>query len=607
MTTSTPDSFGIAERNLIREMDAIGTELAAGTISPDEASARILELKSVVEQNAQQRPIGLSWPVQEDHFDESMRVDIPVLRRRDDLSFAGSDATAPTHTLIKGDNLPVLQALNAGYVGLVKLILLDPPYFSNSNEMTFQDRFERSHWLTMMALRLVAAKELLTEDGVIAVHIDNRAQADLMHLMNMVFGAKNFVESIVWRKKAGGADNSGGIATDHEYINVYSKGAKPTIHRDPMARAAISYPHTDKRGDYELKPLDMPGLGEPAKEPFPIVGPDGNEYLPRVRKGKRVGWRWGQAKVDEDYDQLVFKDGVFYTKNYRKDDMLARSVLVEAERFGRTRTGKADIKKILGDVFSYPKPVKLSKHLLRIFTQADDIVLDFFAGSGTTLQAAAELNIEDGGSRSCILVTDAGLASVEGPSAARSKKQKAAAVDIAERITYERVRRALTGQDWADGKEHPDLGQGLSVHELGWVSTVDEMTVDWTGEGEEIREVRPLTSEVVLGRIQQHAFDVAVALSAALVTHESDGIKVAVSTRAAIVSVAPDTPHRVVKASLEGINRPVLVVQETGDRPLWMAEVADAENVTVQPYLVAQRLVDGFKQYNRRRGERPWL
>jgi len=207
----------------------------------------------------------------------------------------------------------------------------------------------------------------------------------------------------------------------------------------------------DEQGrKYGLDRLDKQSLGYQESLDFPIKGPDGRIYRVEHKdpKNKVARWRWSKETVEERYDELVFKWPYVYTKNYEKDAFIPRSLLID-ERFGRTRTGKTELKSIFGGsiIFEHPKPSRLIKHLLAISTEQDDIILDSFAGSGTTAHAVLALNKEDGGNRKFILVE---------------------MEDYADRITAERMRRVIKGVPTAkDENLKNGLGGSFTFVELG--------------------------------------------------------------------------------------------------------------------------------------------
>lgn len=340
--------------------------------------------------------------------------------------------------LIKGDNLEVLKHLANAYYEQVKMIYIDPPYNTGSDGFVYNDdrKFtvkelqnligidaekakrildftqsksnSHSAWLTFMYPRLYIAKQLLKDDGVIFVSIDDNEVAQLRLLMDEVFGEENFVAELIWKSKSGGANDSKHIANDHEYILCYGKNCdKLILNLDKNAKVTTSYNLKDEKGNYSLDRLDKQSLGYIESLDFPIIGPDGKTYIVnhKDKNNKVARWRWGKDTVKERFDELVFKNGFVYTKNYEKDGAIPRSLLIE-DRFGRTRTGKTDFAQIFGAAyFSAPKPIKLIYYLAQIISsQNDDIILDFFAGSGTTGDAVMQINAEDGGKRKFILV-----------------------------------------------------------------------------------------------------------------------------------------------------------------------------------------------------------
>ncbi len=390
-------------------------------------------------------------------------------RRASSLGFE-----AARHTVVQGENLAVLRLLQPAYHGRVKLVCIDPPYNTGRN-FIYPDDFRQSvsaweqeagpgaevggryhsRWLTMMYPRLALARRLLRDDGLIAVSIDDREVHNLRLLLDEIFGPENFVAQLIWKKKAGGGGDVELFVTDHEYVLVYRRGPGATVGLDRDAQVTTSYPHVGEDGRrYSLERLDKRTLGYAESLDFPIEGPDGRTY--RVHhadpKNKVTRWRWSQDSVRERYDELVFRGGSVYTRNYEKEGARPRSLLVD-ERFGRTRSGKADLKALFGaDVHDFPKPVRLIAWLVSVMTGPDDLVLDFFAGAGTTGEAVLEANAKDGGRRRVVLVQ------LPHPTPRGSAARNKGLSTIAE-TCRERVSRALTARGCDDGLrsyEHVD-------------------------------------------------------------------------------------------------------------------------------------------------------
>lgn len=366
---------------------------------------------------------------------------------------------------IEGDNLEVLKLLQNSYMGKVKMIYIDPPY-NTGNDFVYHDDFDQSReeydehnkyedgirfwknkdsngrfhsdWCSMIYARLMVARSLLSDDGVIFISIDDNEVENLRKIGIEVFGEANFICNNIWKSKSGGANDSRYVATDHEYVlcfakNAYSIGA----FMDKDATVTTSYNLKDEHGEYSLDRLDKQSLGYIESLDFPIIGPDGQTYMVEHRNPsvKVARWRWSKETVAERYNELVFKNGYVYTKNYKKESNIARSLLIE-DRFGRTRTGKTDFATLFDAAyFSAPKPIKLIYYFLSIIGDKNAIILDFFSGSATTAHAVMQLNAEDGGRRKFIMVQ------LPEETDEQSEAYKAGYKNICE-IGKERIRRA---------------------------------------------------------------------------------------------------------------------------------------------------------------------
>lgn len=345
------------------------------------------------------------------------------------------DIDTTQNLVLKGDNLDSLKILKNHYSGKIKCIYIDPPYNTTSDEFVYPDKFDKeeaevlglanlsesdfarmdfsfktkkSHngWLAFMYPRLLLARDLLSNDGVIFISIDDNEQANLKLLCDDVFGEENFVGQFIWKKKQGGGNDSNNVVVEHEYIISYSKSlSEVQINLDKKYKLSDDlYPNKDENGEYGLITLDKSSIQFSESLVFEITDTEGNVYTPRIVKGKQSCWRWSKKKVEEEFDKLVFKDGKVYTKYYRPEGVTPKSLLIDAI-YGRTETGNDDIKSLFTDfnAFSYPKPISLVSHFVSIISSSNDIILDFFAGSGTTGQAVMQLNAEDGGNRKFIL------------------------------------------------------------------------------------------------------------------------------------------------------------------------------------------------------------
>jgi len=393
---------------------------------------------------------------------------------------------------IEGDNLEVLKLLQKSYYGKIKMIYIDPPY-NTGKDFVYRDDFHDSlenykritgqvdsngkaistntetsgryhtDWLNMMYPRLRLARNLLSDNGVIFISIDDNEVDNLKKICNEVFGEDNFVGQFIWKKKQGGGNDSNHIVVEHEYIICYSKNKlnlKLNLDRNYKLDDTL-YPFKDEKGEYGLITLDKSSIQFSKSLVFEITGPNGEKYLPRIIKGKQSCWRWSKAKVDNQYEDLVFKNNKVYTKYYRPEGVTPKSLLIDSI-YGRTESGNDDIKSLFeSNPFSYPKPLLLLKHFIAIATQDNDIILDFFSGSATTAHATMQLNAEDGGNRKFIMVQ------LPEPTDEKSEAYKAGYKNICE-IGKERIRRAgeKIKEEYKDKGNIENLDIGFKVFKL---------------------------------------------------------------------------------------------------------------------------------------------
>ena len=332
---------------------------------------------------------------------------------------------------IEGDNLDVLKLLRETYLNKVRIIYIDPPY-NTGKDFVYKDNFNQdpeeylqnsghydeqgnrlyqntesqgrfhTNWLNMMYTRLKIAKDLLTDDGAIFVSIDEHEHSNLVTLMKEIFGSQNYIESIVWDKKAAakGVPPKNLMVNVHEYIVAFQKSDsfKFTGEGRDAETGGFKNPDNDPRGPWRMS--NIKSTVKPIEEAFTIVDPDtGKEYtntwafskesLERMILEKRILWKDTLPKQKEFLYEMT-NENMAIKSNWGVFDAQSTTVYL-----------KNILPKIL---FENPKPVKLMKYLLSVCTKKDDIVLDFFSGSGTTAQAIMELNAEDGGNRKYILV-----------------------------------------------------------------------------------------------------------------------------------------------------------------------------------------------------------
>lgn len=347
-----------------------------------------------------------------------------LLTASSEVTFFDEDNNLKQNLLIKGNNLLALYTLREKLAGKVKFIYIDPPYNTRTDANTFayNNNFNHSSWLTFMRNRLEVAKELLTEDGVIFIDIDHYELFYLGVLADEIFGYENRLGVLAVVHNLKGRYNEF-FSPAHENKIVYAKNAEQAKIKDFNFDNSSSYPKEDGIGKYKSIPLqrsgdgsrreDRPNLFYPVyydldtKEVSISKSKNSVEMLPIDSNGIERRWRWGKDTLMEKWKtetevKQVNGEYKIYTKLRIKGER-PKSLWFRPEYSGTTGTG--DLKDLMGDkVFSYPKSVAMVKDSIQISTEPNDIVLDFFGGSGTTAQAVMAQNAEDGGNRKFILV-----------------------------------------------------------------------------------------------------------------------------------------------------------------------------------------------------------
>ena len=399
----------------------------------------------------QHKKYGLVWEDKPEDAEERLREELPVLHEVKDKAILSSEQDAPNHILIEGENLHALVALTYTHAGMIDVIYVDPPYNTGNKDFVYndsyidsEDSYRHSKWLSFMEKRLKIAKTLLSEKGVIFISIDDNEQAQLKLLCDEIFGGRQEVAHLIWQKRKGGGNDSVFVGTDHEYILVYKKRTETNESkwRIPYDEEYLKrYKFEDKKGRYYYDTLSRPGLNNPII--YDVVCPDGSI----IKNGT-----WQISK--DTFDDGVKTGEVDFVKNKNGGYTVMRKVRVpeEGKVFRSIITNVSnkdaadDMERVLGNkkAFSNPKPQILVQQLLSLpFPSNEYVVLDFFAGSGTTLHATMQLNAEDGGHRQCILVTNNEN-------------------NICEEVTYERNKRVINGYTTPKGVEV----QGLKANTL---------------------------------------------------------------------------------------------------------------------------------------------
>ena len=454
--------------------------------SPEQLIAEINRLKK-------NKKYGLVWEHKKEGVIENFETQQPYLEEVTDKRIEDAPGE-PTNLIIEGDNFEALSILNYTHAGKVDVIYIDPPYNTgnkdfiyNDNYVDAEDEFRHSKWLSFMESRLVIARNVLKEDGIIFISIDEHEQANLKCLCDKIYGENNYVDNFIWVKNST-KNLSKTTSTNHEYILCYAKNIESVSDNDSIFRVekaglngvkalladatnnGLSPAQAEKLlKDYYRSNPDLKGISQYNKVDY---GPKNsrstalkayrldNTAAPKA-SGKAAtytvihpidgkpckcpvsGWRYTEETMRRHIEngQIEFYQNHNYVPAFKRyldsvETEVQKSVIVDFI------DGKKELMRLFGDSpFDNPKPTTLIKNILHCFNK-NSIILDFFAGSGTTGQAVLELNKEDGGHRQFILCTNNGD---KGPNS----------IKIAEEITYPRIKTVLTGKR-QDGSKYSD-------------------------------------------------------------------------------------------------------------------------------------------------------
>lgn len=300
--------------------------------------------------------------------------------------------------LIHGDNLLALKALEQEYAGKVKCIYIDPPYNTGNAFKTYNDGLEHSIWLGLIRERIVLLHRLLADDGVFFVQIDDEEMAYLKVLLDEIFGRENFVANIIWRKKAGGGQDSEFFAIEHEYILVYKKKDWQIID-DKVSPQVEDYSHIVNGRNAILMKLEKWGTSQYREDRpslyYSIKDPDGKDFFPVAPDGRDGRWRKKPENLDSLHIHWVKRGGKwkpYEVLYYDEADMKKLKIRSMWMDYGNNTEATNEIKGLFGiKSFDTPKPEFLIHRILSLATNPGDLVLDSFLGSGTTAAVAHKM------------------------------------------------------------------------------------------------------------------------------------------------------------------------------------------------------------------------
>ena len=463
--TKTLDGTGNLSKqrrdDLVKKLGAIRGFLEKSA-SGDTNVVRLLQFAAELEKEVRTKKYGLVFEEHKERVDVELEHSLPVLTENKKRFI---DNGGDVNVLIEGDNLAALKLLEKTHRGKIDLIYIDPPYNTGNKDFVYNDcivdsadMFRHSKWLSFMEKRLRIARTLLSKKGVIFISIDDNEQANLKLLCDSIFSEANFIANVIPIANPGGRDYKQ-IAIMHEYLLVYGRTDQTELNE--LAKE-VDFELFDANGGYALRELrnrnpkfhrgNRPNLFYPiyvspevkddagcCKVSLSRMSVNDIEVCPYNSAGKESVWRWGRDLLARNLSEDINHANVVAKKKRsggwniyekcRKTTSKAKSLWDETEM--RTEDGTRLMRAIFGeDVFEHPKPLSLLLRCCQLGSHQNSVVLDFFAGSGTTGHAVMSLNAKDGGKRKFILVTN----NENG---------------ICEKVTYERLRRVIAKEGYA--------------------------------------------------------------------------------------------------------------------------------------------------------------
>ena len=437
----------------------------------DENTGNLLSYLSEIEKDINGKKYGLVFEEHREDIDEVLETHTPVLTEEPDLFI---DNGGQMNFLIEGDNLASLKLLEKTHQGKIDLIYIDPPYNTGGTDFRYDDTvigkddsFRHSKWLSFMTKRLKIAKNLLSENGIIFISIDENEQASLKMLCDELFSQDNHIETVIWKNKYGAGAKTVGFITVHEYVLCYSKtpikDLTSELDKDGQAEYKKKDEKYEKRGGYLTQPLMTKSLGDRPNLVYNIEY-NGDTIVPRKQ------WVWSRERLltaisNNEVEFNKKKDGSYSVraKKYLIDENgnMRRGKPLSILNGPFTQDGTKEIRKYLGseDAFKFAKPSELIRYFISFGINdkinKSAIILDFFAGSGTTAHAVIEQNKRDHGNRQFILCTNNEN-------------------NICRDVTYERIRRVIDNEKYAASLKYYKVDY-LPISERMYYEYADEL------------------------------------------------------------------------------------------------------------------------------------
>lgn len=423
----------------------------------------LIELLQKQDKELARKKYGLVWDSEKEP--EQIVLDcvkkLPILKNITEKDIKTNDDDY--NIMIEGDNYHALQVLNYTHKGKVDVIYIDPPYNTGNKEGQFvyndkfvdkEDGYRHSKWLNFMEKRLELARNLLTEQGLIFISIDDNEQANLKLLCNKIFGESNFINQFIWKRNSSGKTEKNKFTVNSEYLLLYSNTNSYHLNDayKPLAdatRALYKLDDNDGRGKYRLYPLQKPAA------PGPETTYDYVDNTGKVWKCPAKGWRikYSKLKELENDNRLCLTNKTLSEKAYWNErDSDGKRIDTLWNDLPENSFASKELTEVIGKnaIFNNPKPTKLIARCLDIVDK-NALVLDFFAGSGTTGQAVLDLNKQDGGNRRFIICTNN-----EG--------------NIASEVCYPRIQKVIQGYNKNGNEEFIEgLGGNLKYFKTDFV------------------------------------------------------------------------------------------------------------------------------------------